>query len=48
MEDIEYTICVPFVTAASEVEDRESRLSSERTSWIACPSPWVMQEEGEA
>ena len=45
MEDIEYTTCVPFaVIVADELE--EKRPAAKRRP--AEPSPWVMQEEGEA
>ena len=46
MEDIEYTTCVPFfVTVADELEEKRTADSRRRT---AEPSPWVMQEEGDA
>ena len=51
MEDIEYTTCVPFAfTVASEPE--ELTLGGGRpgveTRRRAEPTPWVMQEEGDA
>ena len=46
MEDIEYTTCVPFaVTVADEMEEKRAAGSGRRA---VEPTPWVMQEEGEA